>query len=122
MTRSGYRRDSRVKILSDENSVAYSPQTTVQLSNLSRKVCVDVSGLCASWSFERDKQVLTDITFQVDKVKDKCKAKNVTEYFCIVSVKLNNDSFSLQENPLMAVAGPVGAGKVMQCQCTSDSL
>ena len=65
----GYRRDSRVKIISAENSVTYTPQTTVHLSNTNKKVGVDVSGLCASWSFERDKQVLTDITFQLDEVQ-----------------------------------------------------
>ncbi len=65
----GQRRDSKVKILSGESSVAYSPHTTVHLlGGESRKMCVDVSGLSASWSMERGKQVLTDISFQVDQV------------------------------------------------------
>ncbi len=58
-----------MKILSEESSVAYTPRTTVHLSGgESRKVCVDVCGLSASWSMERDKQVLTDISFKVDQV------------------------------------------------------
>ncbi|XP_064381882.1 ATP-binding cassette sub-family C member 4-like isoform X1 [Halichondria panicea] len=88
------RRDSRVKILSGESSVAYSPHTTVHLlGGESRKVCVDVSGLSASWSMERDKQVLTDISFQVDQV-----------------------------NSLLAIVGPVGAGKSTLLQCLLGEL
>ncbi len=68
----GQRRESRVKVLSGESSPAYTPHTTVNLSGgESRKVCVDVSGLSASWSMERDKQVLTDISFGVDQVSNK---------------------------------------------------
>ncbi len=58
--------------------MAYTSHTTVHLSGgESRKVCVDVSGLSASWSMERDKQVLTDISFKVDQV-------TTIEWMCII--------------------------------------
>ena len=64
----GHKRESKVEILGAESSVFYPTVTTVHLSSQSRPPGVNVSGLCASWSMERDKQVLTDISFQVDQV------------------------------------------------------
>ncbi len=69
----GQRRESSVGILSAaDSSATYPSVTTVHLTSKSQPPGVNVSGLCASWSMERDKQVLTDISFQVDQVTYEC--------------------------------------------------
>lgn len=65
---------------------------------------VAVHNLSASWSYEREKTELENISFEVNQV---CGRSLVT----LLVQGIVDNSF-LQNSPLLAVIGPVGAGKV----------
>ena len=71
---------------------------------------VSVDGLTASWSMDPEKPVLSDVSFTINKVGFNRYKICGLHYFL------------LQENPLLAVVGPVGAGKVTNYQYTEPQI
>ena len=67
----GNRRESTVKMLGAESYNRRDSSVSGDMCVPTRSVKVKVSGLSTSWSYDEDKLVLNDVTFEVDQVSNK---------------------------------------------------
>ena len=79
------------------------PSKETVISTNATNYGVHVKGLTASWYMEQDKVVLSNISFSVTKV---------SVYILAILLYLMLLFYPHKDSPLMAVVGPVGAGKV----------